>query len=280
ATDMLSYRHAFHAGSFADVLKHAVLVHVLRHAVQKPKPVCFLDTHAGAGSYDLGSTMARKTGEFRAGIEPVLAGCEPPELLRPYLDLVRAANRPGELRFYPGSPAFARAVLRPHDRIELIELHGTDHPALAGWAGPGIAVRREDGLVALHRRMPPPERRAVVLVDPSYELKTDYREVVAALALAHRRFATGIYLLWYPVIERARIDAMLAALAASGMPRQLRIELCPLPDATGRGMTGCGLVVINPPWTLAGAAEGALSWLAHSLGTGGPRRVEWLTPAS
>ena len=154
---MLSYRHAFHAGSFADVLKHAVLVHALRHAVVKPKAIYFLDTHAGAGSYDLASAMAQKTGEFRGGIERVLAaGGEVPELLRPYLDLVRAANRPGELRAYPGSPALAWAVLRPQDRIELIELHGTDHAALAAWTAPGTTARREDGLAALARRLPPP----------------------------------------------------------------------------------------------------------------------------
>jgi 23S rRNA (adenine2030-N6)-methyltransferase len=277
---MLSYRHAFHAGSFADVLKHAVLVHALRHAVQKPKPLYFLDTHAGAGSYDLERPMARKTGEFRAGIEPVLQAEAPPPLLRPYLDLARTANPPGVLRSYLGSPAFARALLRSEDRIELIELHGTDHEALADWAGPRLMVRREDGLAALHRRMPPPERRAVVLVDPSYELKTDYQDVVVALAAAHRRFPTGIYLLWYPVIDRARTEAMLAGLAATGIPRQLRIELCPRPDAPGRGMTGCGMVVINPPWTLAEAADAALPWLAQALGTSGPSKVDWLTPPS
>ena len=140
ATDMLSYRHAFHAGGFADVLKHAVLTHLLRHAVLKPKPVYFLDTHAGAGGYDLGAPMAKKTGEFRQGIERVLAAEAPPPLLAAYLDLVSAANPPNELGFYPGSPALARAILRPQDRIELIELHGTDHNALAGWATPRIAV--------------------------------------------------------------------------------------------------------------------------------------------
>jgi 23S rRNA (adenine2030-N6)-methyltransferase len=276
---MLSYRHAFHAGSFADVLKHAVLVHALRHTVLKPRPVYFLDTHAGAGSYDLASAMAQKTGEFRGGIERVLAaGGEVPELLRPYLELVRDANRPGELRVYPGSPALARAVLRPQDRIELIELHGTDYAALAAWTGAAITARREDGLAALAHRLPPPERQAVVLIDPSYELKTDYQDVVAALAAAHRRFATGTFLLWYPVIERARTDAMLAGLAATGIARQYRLELGLRPDAPGRGMTACGLVVVNPAWTLPAAADAALPWLASVCGATGPRRAEWLVP--
>ena len=140
-------------------------------------------------------------------------------------------------------------------------------------------MRREDGLAALVARMPPPERRAVVLIDPSYELKTDYQDVVAALARAHRRFATGTYLLWYPVIERARTEAMLAGLAATGIARQFRIELGLRPDAPGRGMTACGLVVINPAWTLPAAADAALLLARRaSGGATGPRRAEWLVP--
>ena len=273
---MLSYRHAFHAGSFADVLKHAVLVHALRHAVRKPTPVYFLDTHAGAGVYDLSSAMARKIGEFHGGIERVFAAEACPELLRDYLHIVRAGNLPGELRHYPGSPALAAAILRTEDRIELVELHGTDHGALAGWAGTRVPVLREDGLAVLARRMPPPERRAVVLIDPSYELKTDYQDVVAALAEAHRRFPTGAYLLWYPVIERARTDEMLRALTATAIARQYRLELCPRPDAPGRGMTGCGVIVINPPWTLPAAVEQALPWLARRLAATGPASAGWL----
>ena len=276
---MLSYRHAFHAGSYADVLKHAVLVHVLRHAVAKPKPVYFLDTHAGAGSYDLTSAMAAKTGEFRAGIARVLAAGGPvPELLAPYLDLVRAANPPGELRTYPGSPALARAVLRPSDRIELVELHGTDHGLLEAWAGGSALVRRVDGLAALEHRLPPPERRGIALIDPSYEIKTDYEDVVAALARAHRRFATGVFLLWYPVIERLRTEALMAALRATAIPRQLRLELGLRADAPGRGMTGTGLIVVNPPWTLPQAAAAGLPWLADALGAELPPSVEWLIP--
>ena len=275
---MLSYRHAFHAGSFADVLKHAVLVHVLRHAVLKPKPVYYLDTHAGAGSYDLTSAMAAKTGEWRAGIAPVMAATDPPELPRSLLELVAAANPQGELRAYPGSPALARAVLRPQDRIELVELHGTDHGLLEAWSGGGALVRRVDGLAALVHRLPPPERRGVVLIDPSYEIKTDYEDVVAALARAHRRFATGAFLLWYPVIDRARTEALLADLRATGIPRQLRLEICARPDAAGRGMTGAGMLVVNPPWTLADAAMLGLPWLARVLDAQNRWQVTWNTP--
>lgn len=278
---MLSYRHAFHAGSFADVLKHALLVHVLRHVVRKPKPVYVLDTHAGAGSYLLHMPMAQKTGEYRAGIARALAAAGPaPELLGPYLDLVRAANPGGELRHYPGSPALARALLRPGDRLELVELHGTDHGVLAASApgAPREQVIHGDGLAVMMERMPPPERRAVVLVDPSYEVKSDYRTVVEALVEAHRRFRTGVFLLWYPVIERARTDALLAFLGAAGIPSQFRVELGLRPDAPGHGMTAAGVVVINPPWTLPEAAATGLPWLAGALGAAGLVVAAWLVP--
>lgn len=276
---MLSYRHAFHAGGFADALKHAVLVYVLRHAVGKPKPVYVLDTHAGAGSYDLDAAMAQKTGEYRGGIARLLAAARPaPELIAPYLRLVEAANPPGVLRSYPGSPALARAILRAQDRLDLVELHGTDHGILAGWAQGGAQVGREDGLAALVARLPPRERRGVILIDPSYELKSDYQAVPQALARAHRRFAAGTFLLWYPVIERARTDELLASLRASGIERQLRLELGLRPDAPGRGMTAAGMVVVNPPWTLEQAAADALPWLAHTLAAEGPVSVGWLAP--
>lgn len=278
---MLSYRHAFHAGSFADVLKHAILVHVLRHVVRKPKPVYVLDTHAGAGSYLLHMPMAQKTGEYRAGIEKALAAAGPaPELLAPYLALVRAANPDGGLRHYPGSPALARALLRSQDRLELVELHGTDHGVLAASApgGQREQVVHGDGLAVMVERMPPPERRGVVLVDPSYEVKSDYRSVVEALALAQRRFGTGTFLLWYPVIERARTEALLADLQATGMPGQFRVELGLRPDAPGRGMTAAGVVAINPPWTLPDVAAAGLPWLAAALGAEGRAIAEWLVP--
>lgn len=272
---MLSYRHAFHAGSFADVLKHAVYVFALRHAAQKPKPLLVLDTHAGAGRYDPASAEARKTGEHGRGIARLLDAPDPPELLVPYLDLVRR-ERPA----YPGSPALALACLRPVDRLELVELHPTDHAILAQAmaAEPRVKVRREDGLAALVARMPPPERRGVVLIDPSYEIKSDYAAVVRALAMAHRRFATGIYLLWYPVIERGSVEALMRALAETGIPGQYRIELGQEPDAPGRGMTGSGLVILNPPWTLPAAAAAALPWLVRHLDASGPVFSDWLVP--
>ena len=281
---MLSYRHAFHAGAPADVLKHAVLAFTLRHATAKPKPLYVLDTHAGAGGYDLRSPMAQKTGEASRGI--LLLQGEPgpwPPLLEDLRSLVIEANadEPGGAWVrYPGSPYIAQALLRPDDRLELVELHTTDHAALAELFEnePETRVAREDGLNALVARVPPFERRAVVLVDPSYEMKTEYADVVAALAGAHRRFATGTYLLWYPVIDRLRIDALLYELSATGVRSQYRIELCTAPDEAHRGLTGSGLVVVNPPWTLPEAVEQGLPWLAERLGATGLLTAEWLVP--
>jgi 23S rRNA (adenine2030-N6)-methyltransferase len=278
---MLSYRHAFHAGNFADVLKHAVQVAVLRYLAGKAKPLYVLDTHAGAGMYDLGSPEAAKTREHRAGIERVLAAPEPwPDLVAPYLGLVRAANPAKHLALYPGSPCLAAALLRPQDRLELVELHPTDHTALAARfaAAERARVVRADGLTHLVARMPPVERRGLVLIDPSYEIKTDYEAVVKAVAKAHRRFATGTYILWYPVIDRARVEALLTGLRATGIRAQYRIELCLLPDSPGRGMTGSGLIVINPPWTLPSLVDAGLPWLTERLAAEGPCAAGWLVP--
>ena len=275
---MLSYRHAFHAGGPADVLKHAVYAFVLRYMTAKARPFYVLDTHAGAAWYDLRSDAARKTGEAERGLLRLWGAAPPwPELLAPYRDVLEEAEKEG---VYPGSPLIARHFLRSKDRLELVELHPTDHAALAS-AMDGMArvrVVREDGLALLVSRMPPPERRAVVLVDPSYEVKTDYELVVAALARAHRRFANGMYLLWYPVIERERATALLEAMRASGIRAQYRVELGLAPDAPGRGMTGSGLVIVNPPWTLPAAVAEGLPWLAGQLGAEGATVAEWLVP--
>jgi 23S rRNA (adenine2030-N6)-methyltransferase len=278
---MLSYRHAFHAGSAADVLKHAVLVFTLRHLLKKPKALYVLDTHAGAGAYDLASAMALKTGEFRAGIAALMAsGDEPPALLGAYLELVRAANLDGRLDVYPGSPILMRRLLRPCDRLELAELHPTDHDLLRARleSMARVRVERTHGLALLVARMPPPERRGLVLIDPSYEMKKDYEAVVRALARGHRQFPTGVFLLWYPVIDRGRVDSLLGDLAQTGIPAQYRIELCQRPDAPGLGLTGSGLIVVNPPWTLLNEAPPGIAWLATTLQATGPFEAGWLTP--
>jgi len=279
---MLSYRHDFHAGNAADVLKHAVFVFTLGHLQRKAGPLLVLDSHAGAGLYDLTSAAAVKTGEFRNGIGRLLpAGSEnAPELLAGLLALVQERNPPGKLAVYPGSPALALAMKRPHDRLAFFELHPADHRRLIGLTGhaKGIVVERADGFKGLLAQMPPTGRRGLALIDPSYEIKSDYDKVVAALAKSWRRFATGVYILWYPVIERASAAALTAAVAESGIRKVFRIELGMAPDAPGYGMTASGVLVVNPPFTLPAAAAEALPWLVDRLDARGPTVAEWLVP--
>lgn len=276
---MLSYRHIYHAGSPADVLKHAVLVAAIGYVQRKPGAVAFVDTHAGAGRYRLDTKEAEKTGEAAAGIRRVLGTDQPiPDLLAPYLERVRAAMATEPV--YPGSATLIAGALRPQDRAVLIELHPTDHRILSAACRPDrrIAVVRGDATKGLSAHLPPRERRGLVFVDPSYELAGDDDAVTAMLADAWRRFPTGVFLLWYPVIERARTDALLEGIAAAGIERVYRIELCTRPDTAGRGMTGSGLVVVNPPFTLPALVEEGLPRLAAILGATGPVASSWLVP--
>ena len=278
---MLSYRHGFHAGNPADVLKHAVAVFLARYLQGKPGGVLLLDTHAGSGLYDLHGAMAEKTGEWEDGVARVLAQPgEAPELLRDWLALVRARNPGGTLSVYPGSAALFALLRRPQDRVALYELHPSDHAALTAQMRreSRVIVEKADGFAALDALLPPPERRALALIDPSYEVKTDYETVVTALAGAWRKFPTGVYALWLPVIERARTDAVLAAIVAAGLRKVFRLELCIVPDGAARGLTGSQMLVVNPPWTLPDTAAAALPWLAAALNAQGPVGSGWLVP--
>lgn len=279
---MLSYRHGFHAGNFADVLKHFVLNRILAHLVSKPKPFCCIDTHAGAGVYDLGAPYAQKNREFERGIGLLWDRSDLPPPLAAYVDVVRGLNGKGGLRRYPGSPFFERLWLRQEDRLMLYELHPADAHALAGFAGDDgrIRVERRDGFKACIALLPPRERRGLIVMDPSYELKSDYREVVQTLTQAWRRFPTGVYALWYPVIERRRVNTLERALQASGIERVQLFELGVRPEGEGAGMSGSGMVVINAPYTLAGEMAETLPWLARVLGQegGGYHRMYGLGP--
>lgn len=270
---MLSYRHGFHAGGPADVLKHAVLCFVLDYVLRKPKPVYVLDTHAGAGVYSLRSEMALKTGEWQRGIGRLFDLADPPELLQPYFRLVRHVR---DDLVYPGSPELARRLLRPQDRLEAAELHPTDHALLADRLGgqPRIRVTRADGLALMVSRMPPPERRAVVIVDPSYELADDDASIENALAKAVRAFAGGIYLLWYPVIARPRAEAFVAAIRQRVGKPTCRLEICTEADRSGRGMTGSGMLVVNPPWPLAETARRDVPIISYRLKAKGIHLVQ------
>ena len=270
---MFSYRHAFHAGNHADVLKHVVLVHLLRHLAAKATPFWVIDTHAGAGLYSLEGEWAAKRGEFADGIERAWSRTDAPAPVAEYLDVVRAANPDGALRHYPGSPFIALAHLRASDRLRLFEMHPTEIGVLAGNVAEAgrdatrrTQVRREDGFAALKALLPPPPRRALVLIDPSYEDKSDYSRVVAALRDALGRFATGCYAIWYPQVQRREPAEMARKLERQPGLRWVHATLAvrsPSPD--GLGLHGSGVFVVNPPWTLERALRIALPWLAHVL---------------
>lgn len=267
---MLSYRHSFHAGNHADVLKHLVLCRILEYLVRKDKPLLYLDTHAGAGGYALQSPQAQKNCEYETGIGRLWGRQDLPAPLAAYVELVRRFNPEGSLLRYPGSPWLARQWLRPVDRLLLHELHPADCEALREQFEGDRRVRVicADGYQGCIAALPPMERRGLVLLDPPFELKTDYRQAVETLHQAHRRFATGVYALWYPVVERARIQQMERALHATGIPRVERYELGVAPDRHGHGMTASGLLVVNPPWTLRQEMEQCLPWLARELAGG------------
>ncbi|MGE0372558.1 MAG: 23S rRNA (adenine(2030)-N(6))-methyltransferase RlmJ [Gammaproteobacteria bacterium] len=268
---MLSYRHAFHAGNFADVLKHLVLDRILAHLAIKDKPFFCLDTHAGSGGYDLTGTYARKNGEFEGGIGRLWGRGDLPAPLADYLAAVQEFNTSDRLRAYPGSPYFERRRLRARDRLVLCELHPTELRELKSFAQKDrrIKVVYGDGFRECIGFLPPTERRGLVLIDPSYEIKTDFRKAVETLSRACRQFETGIFALWYPVIERRRIDGMEEALRRSGIRRVMLFELGVEPDARERGMTASGMIVVNPPWTLHEEMEAVLPFLADALGRDG-----------
>ncbi|HEX7718286.1 MAG TPA: 23S rRNA (adenine(2030)-N(6))-methyltransferase RlmJ, partial [Woeseiaceae bacterium] len=201
---MLSYRHAYHAGNFADVMKHTVLVQLLQYLTRKTTPLCYIETHAGAGAYDLQSAYAAKTGEYQDGIGLFWNDASLPGAMQTYLDLVRTANPNGKLRRYPGSPLIAQRLLRAQDRLELYELHSSDFALLEHEFRDARRVRcyQADGLLTAIAMVPPLEKRGLVFIDPSYEVKDEYQRVVETLQRMHRRFATGVYALWYPVTDR------------------------------------------------------------------------------
>lgn len=281
---MLSYRHAFHAGNHADVLKHIVWQQVLLHLNRKDKPYCVIDTHAGAGMYRLKSAEAQKTAEYAAGIAklwPLAAEQDAmPEVITDYLDAVQTANGgSSDLQQYPGSPWFTTQALRWDDRAWFCELHPKDFPLLEQTLAAAdvhrrkVKALRKDGFIELVAKLPPHEKRGAVLIDPSYEIKDDYKRVVDVLIQAHKRFAGGTYALWYPVVDRNRIRQLEQGLMDSGISNIHQYELGVESDTQavtyGSGMTASGMIVINPPWTLEEQMSEALPWLVNQLT--GPR---------
>jgi 23S rRNA (adenine2030-N6)-methyltransferase len=266
---MLAYRHAFHAGNHADVLKHIVLMRVLRHMNAKDKGYRLVDTHAGAGGYSLEGRYAQKKGEFERGILRLWDRDDLPDAVLDYVDRVREFNPDGRLEQYPGSPAIARMLMRRQDQLRLFELHPTDHRILASYLG-GAAhaeVHDRDGFDALKGQLPPPTRRGVVLIDPSYEGHGDYGRVIATLRDALVRFAEGVYIVWYPQVskvEAAELPRRLESLAPKGwLHARLTVQQ---PDALGFGLAGSGVFVINPPYTLHAELQLVLPYLTEVLG--------------
>lgn len=268
---MLSYRHSFHAGNFADVLKHIILIQSLEYLTKKDKPLCCIDTHAGPGKYELDDDYALKNREFDNGIGKLWQRNDLPDCVAHYVGLIKRFNKPDKLSRYPGSPLITKQLLRDKDCLCLFELHNTEIKLLTVEAKKDkrIKVFHADGLKSCLTLLPPFERRGLVLIDPSYEIKSDYQQIVETLTAMHKRFATGTYALWYPVIERSRNQKLERALQATGIKNVQLFELGIRADSHEHGMTASGMIVINPPWTLAAEMRQVLPWLADVLGNNG-----------
>lgn len=281
----MNYRHAYHAGNFADVMKHALLTLVIGHMKKKDKPFFLLDTHAGTGMTELGGEEAQKTGEYLQGIARLLDTPVPHPALAAYLDAVRKLGGTPLTR-YPGSPALMAHLARAEDRLAFCELHPEDAARLRANFRRDARVKSHemDGYTALKAMLPPKERRGVILIDPPFEQRDEYARLAEALAEAHRRFATGTYLIWYPLKDPAVSGEFLERLAAGGPPRTLALEVQVMATDPMR-MTGSGMILVNPPFVLTeqgldgrSAALSLLDWLAAALaqGPGARAREEWL----
>ncbi|MDH3001232.1 rRNA methyltransferase [Chelonobacter oris] len=279
---MLSYRHSFHAGNHADVLKHLVLLLIIRSLQQKEKGFFYLDTHAGVGRYNLTGYEAEKTAEYLEGIARLWQRDDLPQAVADYVAQIKKLNHGPQLRHYAGSPLIAANLLRPQDRALLTELHPSDFPSLRLNFKPyeNVTTKRENGYQQLKSALPPKERRGLVLIDPSYELKEDYDLVVKAVEEGYKRFATGTYAIWYPVVLRQHVKRIIRGLEQTGIRKILQIELAVRPDSDQRGMTASGMIVINPPWTLEGQMESLLPYLAQVLVPDNTAswKVTWITP--
>lgn len=266
----MNYRHIYHAGNFADVLKHAVLARLVRYMQNKDKAFRVLDTHAGIGLYDLSLEEAQKTGEWQDGIGRLLTAELVPQvadLLEPYLTAVRELNPEGGLQFYPGSPKLARMLFRPQDRLSAMELHPEDFQRLHRlFEGDHHArITELDGWLALGAHLPPKEKRGIVLVDPPFEEDGEYERLVGGLARAWHRFPGGTYCLWYPIKKDAPIKQFHEALQALGVPKMLCAELTVKSDRGFAGLTGSGLIIVNPPFTLKDELHALLPALKDML---------------
>lgn len=286
----MNYRHAFHAGNFADVLKHATLALVIEHLKLKPAAFRVIDTHAGCGAYDLGSLEAERTGEWRDGIGRLIgpeSAALPPAvepILKPYLEAVWACNPSGGLARYPGSPALALALMRHQDRLIANELHPEDQRALAASIGRDARakVMNVDGWHALKALLPPKERRGVVLIDPPFEEAGEPDRLITGLKEAHRRFETGIFLLWLPIKDQAQAQRFYTALARTGPEKILLAELRVRTAGADGRLAATALVIVNPPYRLDASLGTMQAFFAERLaqGDGSRHRLAWLAGSS
>ena len=277
----MNYRHAFHAGGFVDVMKHVTLTRLIEYLKLKPAAFRMIDTHAGIGRYSLTGDEAKRSPEWLDGIDRLLRAEIRPAaktLLQPYLDAVMSENPNGTLARYPGSPLLARRLFRPQDRLSALELHPADYRRLRDLFEGDVQVRvtELDGWLALNAYVPPKEKRGLVLVDPPFEEPGEWGRLVEGLGKAHRKWATGIYLLWYPLKEPREVNGFVADLKATGIARMLRAELTVAP-ALAATLYGSGLIVVNPPYTLEGELRTVLPALAEVLQQGkAGHRLEWI----
>ncbi|ODT71885.1 MAG: 23S rRNA (adenine(2030)-N(6))-methyltransferase RlmJ [Pelagibacterium sp. SCN 63-23] len=279
----MNYRHAFHAGNFADVVKHVILTRILAYLMRKDAAFRVIDTHAGLGIYDLFGDQAERTGEWQDGIGRLIHVKLPQqveELVTPYLDAVRAQNPDGTLRYYPGSPFITRHMLRAQDRLMGFELHPMDAERLReNFAGDfQTRITQLDAWKIFGTHLPPREKRGLVLVDPPFEEKGEFSRMVKSLVQGHQRWPGGTYAYWYPIKEPGEVDAYIKALKATGIPKILRLELTIRPASAPPRLHGTGMVVVNPPYVLEEEMKTVLPMLAELLSDEGRGRwsVEWV----
>ena len=284
---MLSYRHGFHAGNFVDVHKHITLLLLLKSLKRKKAGFCYIDTHAGCGNYDLQSEYARKNREYETGIGMLWNLADMPAPVAAYVDAVRLANpgfkcRDNQPRFYPGSPVIARQLLRPQDRMVLMELHNTEAPLLHDHFKNDrqVSVHHRDGFEGLPALVPPREKRGLVLIDPSYEIKNEFEILTHSLASAWQKWPTGIYAIWYPLQARQPVPRFHYEVRRAGIRKVFLHEFSVYPDTGPNRLAGSGMLIINPPWQFAEQIKEVLAWLVPLLDRGAQTgfRCAWLVP--
>jgi 23S rRNA (adenine2030-N6)-methyltransferase len=277
----MNYLHSYHAGNFCDVVKHICLIALIESLMQKQTPICYIDTHAGAGVYDLFSEFSEKTKEYENGIEKIIQHSNPPDLVKKYIQIIHILNNKlthskiSSLRYYPGSPQIVREMMRPHDRIIASELHPNEYQSLKNnfLGDTQVAIHHMDGFLGLKAFLPPKERRGVVLIDPPYEDPDEFMHIARLLPIALKRFETGVYAIWYPVKEQSHVEKFYETVKKSVNNPVFTIELTIYPDIP-QHLNGCGMAIINPPWKFDEVMKNTLPWVWKALSINGQGKLE------